>query len=315
MSGEFVRIDRLLAAFRAAGGLTQSDSVPLGPGDDAALIRAAHPLAVTTDALVEGVHFRRDWATWQQVGHKTLAVNLSDLASMGARPGAFLLSLALPPDVDEQALEQIAEGMGRLAARHGAVLAGGNFSRARELSLTVTAFGEVEGTALRRDRARVGDRVLVFGPLGTAAAELRRLLHDGALPDGPSALHEPEPRIASGLLAAQHAECGIDVSDGLAQDLGHVARASGVRIRIAYDRLPTDARFRVLTEELPASERARLILAGGEDYALVVTTPPEQAGALVASGAVDVGVVELGEGVLIDGLPEGTPLGGHDHFA
>jgi thiamine-monophosphate kinase len=312
VSGEFERIDGFLRAFREAGGVSSGPEVPLGPGDDAALVSVSGPLAVTTDAVIEDVHFRRAWATPGQIGHKALAVNLSDLAAMGARPVAFTCALGLPGDVDDAFLHELARGMGRVASRHGAVLAGGNFSRARELSVTITALGR--GGGLRRDGARVGDRLFVAGTLGEAAAELAGLVA-GRLPArGAGTLHEPVPQVEAGLVAARLARCGIDVSDGLAQDAGHVAAASGVRVLIDFARVPRSARFEALTAGMDAATRAGFVVAGGEDYALVVAAEAFAAGPLGEAGFVEIGWIERGSGVEVRGLPPGTRLAGHDHF-
>ena len=316
ISGEFKRIELFLHAFREAGGATSGPLVPLGPGDDAAIIAPRGPLAVTTDALVEDVHFRRAWATWEQIGHKALAVNLSDLAAMGARPLAFTCAFALPPDIEDDSLIGLAGGMGRLASHHGAVLAGGNFSRAREVSITITAFGEVTGEGLRRHRARPGDVVILVGEVGVAAAELQRLESGGSLPDGSSALLTPHPQIAAALAAVPESVCGIDVSDGLIQDLGHVAAASNVAMRIRYELIPQTERFRGLTASATSEERAQLLLAGGEDYALVLIASPANGARLCrALAAVIIGDVVEGTGVTVSGAPGGTVLRGHDHFA
>jgi thiamine-monophosphate kinase len=305
MTGEFEKIDRFLQAFRAAGGRTEGGAVLLGPGDDCALVRSGRPLAVTTDAVVDGVHFRLDRATPRQVGHKALAVNLSDLAGMGARPAAFTCALTVPRGFDDAHLDGIAAGMGSLAARFGCVLAGGNFSGGRELAITITALGEVEGTALRRDAARPGDPVVLVGALGEAAAELAWLEAGRALPPGRSAQHEPEPLVEAGLRAAMTARCGIDVSDGLVQDLGHVAKASGVRVVVELDRVPRSDRFRALASGFSEAQAACWLRAGGEDYALVVTGAAE---------GVVIGRVEAGAGVVVEGQPAGLALEGFDHF-
>jgi len=311
-TGEFARIDRFLAAFRAAGGRTSGGDVLLGPGDDAAVLLPRGPLAVTTDALFERVHFRRDWTTPVDLGHKVLAVNLSDLAAMGARPTAFLCALGVPDDVDDAFLESLARGMAPLAARVGCVLAGGNFSRARELSVTVTAMGTLDHRTLRRDAARPGDDVLLVGELGEAAAELRLLFDGQPLPPGPSVLHRPQPLVREGMAAARIFDCAIDVSDGLVQDLGHLADASHVRLVIENTSVPRSARFEQLTTDLDAADRASLLYSGGEDYALVVCGDGRRAQDI---GAVVIGRVEAGEGVEVRGLPAGVRLGGHDHFA
>jgi thiamine-monophosphate kinase len=311
-SGEFARIDRFLAAFRAAGGRTSGGSVVLGPGDDAAVYASPSPTALTTDALFEEVHFRRVWTTPEDLGHKALAVNVSDLAAMGARPTSFLCALGVPDDVDDAYLERLARGMAPLAARVGCVLAGGNFSRASELSLTITALGAIEHRTLRRDTARVGDAVILVGDLGEAAAELRLLMAGTSLPPGHSALNRPQPLVREGLAAARVASCAIDVSDGLVQDLGHVARASGVRLVIDDRRVPRSARFDRLTQGLDAVVKVSLVYAGGEDYALAVIGDGRRADDF---GGVIIGRVEEGRGVEVEGLPPGTRLAGHDHFA
>lgn len=316
-TGEFGRIALFLKAFQAAGGALTSDRVPLGPGDDAAIVAPQRPLAITTDALVEDVHFRRRWATWEQIGHKALAVNLSDLAAMGATPTAFTCAFLLPDDVDDAALAGLGRGMAALAKQHGVVLAGGNFSRARDLSITITALGETGERTLRRDGAKPGDQVVLIGQLGVAAAELRQLEIGLALPPGPSAALTPNPLIEAGRYCARFMRAGIDISDGLFQDLGHVAEASGVAIRLDYAAIPRSGRFHALADDSPPADRAHLLLAGGEDYALVVTGDTAEAERLVREsdwGATIIGRVEIGSGVAVEGLPEGTDLAGHDHF-
>ncbi|MFM2153400.1 MAG: hypothetical protein RL199_1835 [Pseudomonadota bacterium] len=309
--GEFARIELFLEAFRTAGGRTSGGVVALGPGDDAAVLSPTAPTAVTTDALFESVHFRRGWTSPEDLGHKALAVNLSDLAAMGARPTAFLCALGVPEDVDDAFLTALARGMAPLAARVGCVLAGGNFSRASELSITVTAMGALEHRHLRRDAARPGDAVMLVGDLGEAAAELRLLLAGEALPAGHSALHRPQPLVREGLAAARVASCAIDVSDGLVQDLRHVAKASGVKLVIDDARVPRTARFEALASRLDPTSRASLLYAGGEDYALVVCGDGHRADDL---GGVVIGRVEPGGGVEVVGLAAGTRLSGHDHF-
>ena len=312
MTGEFERIDRFLASFQAARGRVSGQGVLLGPGDDAALLSVDRPISVTTDAVVERVHFRRDGVDAARIGHKALAVNLSDLAAMGARPFAFTCALSLPDDVDDGWLDDFASGMARLASRHGAALVGGNFTRARELSVTITAMGVQEGEALRRDLARSGDAVMLVGEVGVAAGELSWLLAGRSLPPGRSALHEPEPLCLAGVRAAMRVRCGIDVSDGLVQDVGHVAKASGVRIVLEAARVPRTPGFDQLAVGWAKTDAERWLFAGGEDYALVLCGPGDVASEL---GATIIGRVEPGAGVEVEGLTPGTPLTGHDHFA
>lgn len=310
-AGEFARVDRFLRAFERAGGALTGSGVLLGPGDDAAVLDFRRPVAITTDAVVEGVHFRRDWSTWAQVGHKALAVNLSDLAAMGAQPFAFTCALGVPPDVDEIALDRIASGLGALAKREGIRLVGGNFTAARELSVTITALGELTGQPLRRDAAKPGDAVMLVGAVGVAAAELAALSAGRALPEGPSAQLEPTPLCEAGLSAAALVRCAIDVSDGLVQDLGHLAAASGVGIDLEFTAIPRSPRLLALAGAGDEATVAGWMLSGGEDYALVLCGDPVHAAAL---GAVVIGSVHEGQGVVVRGAPAGARTAGFDHF-
>lgn len=315
MKSEFERIDLFLEAFQRAGGSIEGGSVSLGPGDDAAIFSSARRLVVTTDAVVENVHFRLDWATPEQIGHKALAVNLSDVAAMGASIETFTCALALPASFPDEKLVGIASGMGALAHETGAVLSGGNFTKASELSITVTAIGSLSANALRRNSAQPGDVVLLVGEVGVAASELRLLMQGQPLPEGPSALHEPAPLLEAGERASRLVRCGIDVSDGLSQDLGHVAKASAVRLVIDARTIPRSSRFERLTREMGESEKLSLLVGGGEDYALVIIGAADAIESLRSQlGGEVIGRVETGEGVDFEGLPEGVPLGGHDHF-
>lgn len=315
MKSEFERIDLFLESFQHAGGSVEGGSVSLGPGDDAAIFSSARRLVVTTDAVVDNVHFRFDWATPEQIGHKALAVNLSDLAAMGATAETFTCALAVPPGFSDEALVGIASGMGALAQRTGAVLSGGNFTKASELSITVTAIGSLAGNALRRNAALPGDVVLLVGDVGVAAAELRLLMANKPLPEGVSALHEPQALLEAGGSASERVRCAIDVSDGLSQDLGHVAKSSAVRLIIDAQRIPRSERFASLTETLNEPEKLSLLLGGGEDYALVIIGALQAINALrLRVGGVVIGRVESGEGVEFEGVSHGVRFAGHDHF-
>lgn len=238
-------------------------SARLGVGDDAALLAPAPgmELAVATDLLLEGRHFAPG-AEPRALGHKALAVNLSDMAAMGARPRWATLALALP-GADQAWLASFAEGFYALAARFGVDLVGGDTTRG-PLAICVTILGEVPpGAALRRDGARAGDDLWISGELGGAAFALQ------APQDALAAkrLHEPEPRVALGERLRGLASAAIDVSDGFAQDLGHVLERSGMGATVEYERLP---RHPIADPGL----RQRCVLSGGDDYELLFAAPP-----------------------------------------
>lgn len=271
---------------------------PRGPGDDCAVLPSQGPACVTTDAVVEGVHFTRRGFSFEDVGHKALAVNLSDLAAMGARPAWFTVALGVPEDVTAADLKALGRGMSALAALHGATLVGGNVTRSLQLSVTVTLTGLLDGPPMLRSGGRVGDALYVSGPLGDAAAGLvhpRELGH---------AQRRPQPHVAFGRLAALHASAAIDVSDGLAQDLGHLCRASGVGGDLSAAALPlSDTLLEVVGSRQAALPFA---LRGGEDYVLLVATsqPARFEASMARAGfAVHrVGALVAGEGVRVNGV-------------
>lgn len=272
--GEFDFIDALAAR------LDPPDD-GLGIGDDAAAWQPAKGAAVvaTTDMLVEGIHFRLDWTSPQDLGWKALAVNLSDLAAMGARTGRGLVSVALLPHQVEL-VELLYEGMSELARLSGTRIVGGDTVRSSgPLVVNVTLFGEADQESLmRRSGAQTGDVLALTGTVGAAAAGLDLLVRDDrealARPEARpllAALHRPQARIAAGAaLAAAGVRCAIDVSDGVASEARHLARASGVTIQIDVETLPL-AREAV---SLLGESRARgLALGGGEDYELLFALP------------------------------------------
>ncbi|MBL0163611.1 MAG: thiamine-phosphate kinase [Xanthomonadales bacterium] len=250
--------------------------VRLGIGDDAAVVAVAaeHELVICTDTLVAGVHFPLDTDP-ADIGWKALAVNLSDLAAMGAQPVWALLALTLP-SADADFITRFADGFADLAAQYQIDLIGGD-TTSGPLTITVTAHGLVPtGQALRRDAARVGDVVFVTGTLGDAAAGLRCLQSNDA--DRPpidvacamliSRLNRPQPRVAAGLALRGLANACIDVSDGLLADLGHIAEASGAGIEIGEDCLPGST---ALFERFDADACHALQMTGGDDYELAFT--------------------------------------------
>lgn len=251
--GEFAAIDRFVAHFPAGG-----PGVRIGPGDDAALLTPTRGqlLCATTDALLDGVHFGPRFRP-EEIGHKALAVNLSDLAAMGATPRWFLCALGLPAQVSRARLDGIARGMAALAQRVGCGLVGGNLTRASRLSLTITALGEVDPRrALRRAGLHPGDVLAVTGTLGGAAAGLRALR--AGRREGAARQLRPTPQVAAGRAALGLARAAIDVSDGLAQDVGHLGRASGCGVTLWEEALP-----------LARGASRKDALSGGEDYELV----------------------------------------------
>ncbi len=282
----------LIAAVTAR--LPQTDAVLVGPGDDAAVVAAPDGRVVaTTDVLVEGVHFRRDWSTGYDVGRKAAAANLADVAAMGGVGTALLVGLAAPAGLPLQWALDLADGLRDECQLVGAAVVGGDTVTADQVVVSVTALGRVERWVTRAG-AQAGDLVVVAGRLGHSAAGLR-LLQEGVT-EGPlvDAHRRPAPPYAAGpLLAAAGATALCDVSDGLVNDLGHIALASGVRIDL--DRAALD------DPDVELSD----VLTGGEDHALVATVPAPVAGCRVIGRVLD------GEGVTLDGEPV---TGGWEHW-
>jgi len=251
----------------------RADGIVLGIGDDAAVLRPppGADLAMTVDAVVAGVHFDHHFRA-EDVGWKALAVNLSDLAAMGARPLWALCALATPRGESAARLAGVGRGLARCARAHRIALVGGNVTRARQLSLTITAVGALErGGALRRSGARPGDALLVSGTLGDAA--LGR--SPAAAPSLVRRQRRPEPRLALGRSLAGLAHAAVDISDGLLRDLGHLCSSSRVGARVWLDALPLSPAYR--RAHRAASHRLfEAALAGGEDYELLVAVPRER---------------------------------------
>jgi len=314
--GEFELIERYLSRLGA-----HRDDVLLGVGDDAALLRPPPglELASAVDTLVEGVHFPVGMPA-ADLGHRVLAVNLSDMAAMGAEPAWALLTLTLP-GTEESWLRDFATGLHELARRHGTALVGGD-TTAGPLTTTVAITGFVPpGQGLRRSGAQPGDDIFVSGTPGDAAAGLAAL--QGRL-DGPDAILEPlrqrflrpEPRVGLGLCLRGLASACIDVSDGLVGDLGKLCESSGVGAELDTTLLPRSPAMRGAVH--PEAAR-RFALAGGDDYELLFTLPPgSDPASLERAGGVAVtriGVIVAGTGVGLDGLPAGRELAhGFDHF-
>ena len=297
----------------------------LGIGDDCALLSPSEGmhLAVSSDMLVEGRHFLSTVAP-DRLGHKALAVNLSDLAACGARPTAFTLALALPA-ADDAFLAPFARGLFAIADRHGCELVGGDTTRG-PLTIAITVFGEVpHGGALLRSGARPGDDVYVSGTLGDARLALevfrgRAALDADAFARVRRAMEEPEPRVALGQALRGIASAAIDVSDGLAGDLGHVLRRSGVAAVVDVDALPRSADLAAQ----PAALQNECLLTGGDDYELVFTAPGDRRAAVSAaavatgSAVTRIGAITAGAGIRWNdgsGRPVAAPSASFDHFA
>src|SRR3954470_5600070 len=255
----------------------------LGVGDDCALVRpdAGLELAITTDMLVEGRHFLPDVAP-RSLGHKSLAVNLSDLAAMGAAPRWALLALGLP-DAEPQWLEQFAAGFFALAERHGVELIGGDTTRSPLRTISIVAIGEVPaGVAMYRGAAVPGDDIWVSGELGGAALALKHPERAAQFPELARRLHEPEPRVELGERLRGLAHAAIDVSDGLTGDLGHILERSQVGATLDFERIPRLAAVRSLDDR--ELERD-CVLSGGDDYELVFTADARRRDAIGALSA------------------------------
>jgi thiamine-monophosphate kinase len=302
---------------------------PLGVGDDCALLQPAPgmQLAVSTDLLVEGRHFLST-VDPRALGHKALAVNLSDLAACAAQPLAFTLALALP-QVDEAWLAGFAEGLFALADAHGCELVGGDTTRG-PLAIDITVFGEVPaGRALLRSGARPEDDLWVSGTLGDARLALEAFRGTVSLPEPVFAaarvrLERPTPRVALGLALRNIATSAIDISDGLLGDVGHVLRRSGVGAELDADCAP---RLLAALEQGLAMDAERVqdfVFAGGDDYELAFTAPVAQRAAVQAAAAhagtraTRIGRITAEPGLLlrdVHGQPVAHRWAGFDHFA
>ncbi len=288
--GEFGLIDRI-AALVTGGTTPQAGQVTLGIGDDAALLEISpdRSLVSTIDTLVEEVHFRRDWTGPEDLGWKALAVNVSDVAAMGAEPLAAFLSLALPGEIEVEWVEAFTHGMADCAREYGCVIAGGDTVRSpKYVVITVSLLGTVErGRALLRSGARVGDLLCVTGTLGDSAAGLALLMagdleiapsKEAARPEFASLLtahRRPRPRlqVARRLATFGAITAMMDLSDGLASDVRHLAARSGVGVRVRRADLPLSEAARAAGAAL-GIDPADWALHGGEDYELLFTVAP-----------------------------------------
>lgn len=320
--GEFGLIERIRRAAPAG-------RMRLGIGDDCAAqaLAPGELLLTTTDLLVEGVHFRREWTPLRLLGRKSVAVNVSDIAAMGGEPRALYLALALPSDLTVEEVDAFTEGVLEAAGEHGAALAGGDTCRSPgPLLISVTAEGAVpEGEMVRRAGGRPGDILYVSGTLGDSALALRSLTRgDTPPPFLASRHHDPAPRVRLGraLAASGIPTAMIDLSDGLVADVGHILAASGTGAEIELAALPLSPDFRTAVAGDP--ELIELALSGGEDYELLFAAPPGSEERLrAASQSAGVGLTAIGKllpqeaGCIVreaNGRDRTTGKSGFNHF-
>jgi thiamine-monophosphate kinase len=265
-AGEFDLIARLVKGMRI------SSRTILGPGDDCAILAPAkRPQLFTIDSMVEGVHFRLEWGTPEQLGAKALAVNLSDIAAMGGKPVACVINLGVRDGLATNFLLRLYRGIKKIAARYHTDIVGGNITRSERLTITIALLGDASAAVMRRDRARVGDEIFATGTLGDSAAGLAIL--SGKMKAGTVARKfflerhlNPTPRIEAGLALAKlrPAPAAIDISDGLLQDLGHILKRSRVGAEIDASAIPVSDSYRATMDN-----DLTLALSGGEDYELL----------------------------------------------
>jgi thiamine-monophosphate kinase len=289
-----------------------AESTLLGPGDDAAVVATPDGRVVaSTDLLVEGVHFRRDWSTANDVGHKAAARSLADIAAMGATPTAILVGLATPGTLDVEWVDGLHAGLREECGEVGAAIVGGDVVAGENVTIAVTSLGDLAGRApVTLDGARPGDVVAVCGRLGWSAAGYAVLSRGFRSPvQVVSAHRRPEPPYGEGPAAAElGATAMTDISDGLIGDLGHIAEASGVRIDLSAERIEIPAKIREVGAALNVDPLV-WVLTGGEDYSLAATFP---AGTALPDTWAAIGTVAEGEGVRVDGRR--WQITGHEHF-
>lgn len=310
-AGEFGLIDRIVT--RLAPDAADSEAVVLGPGDDAAVLRVSDGRVVaSTDALVEGRHFRRDWSSADDIGHKAAAQAMADIAAMGGVPTGLLIALACPAATENSWVDDLLGGILAEAVAVGAVVIGGDVVAADSVTIAATALGDLRGRPpVTRAGAQDGDVVAVVGRLGWSAGGHAILSRGFRSPAAVVNSHRrPEPPYDEGPRAAAfgaHAMC--DVSDGLVQDLRHIAQASLVRIELARDQIVVADRLREIAGAFGADPLV-WVLEGGEDHALVATFDPQTS---LPPEWAPIGRVVAGEpAVLLDGTPYEGP--GFDHF-
>jgi thiamine-monophosphate kinase len=306
--GEFGLIDLVTTRFAPTA------HVLLGPGDDAAVVQAPDGrVVVSTDMLVEGRHFRRDWSSGHDVGRKAAAQNLADIASMGAHPTACVVGLAVPANTDVSWVSELTEGLASECERVGARIVGGDIVRSELITISVTVLGDLQGRpAVTRAGAKPGDVIAIAGRLGWAAAGLAILGRGFRSPRVLADAHRvPEPPYAQGVSAAIHgATSMIDISDGLVSDVRHIGIASNCSMHIQSDLLVVDEAVAQAAAAFNV-DPLTWVLTGGDDHALVATFPARSG---LPDGFVMIGDVRDGDpGIVVDGQAVDS-AGGWDHF-
>jgi len=304
--GEFGLIAALADRFE------QGPQVYVGPGDDAAVVRAPRGhVVVSTDVLVENRHFRRDWAHAADIGRRAAAANLSDVNAMGGTATALTVGLAAPAELPVQWALDLADGIAAEAGKVGASVVGGDLTQAREVVVAITVLGACEVAPVLRSGAQPGDVLAIAGRQGWAAAGLAVLARGFRSPRAlVEAYRHPEPPYTAGPDAANAgATAMIDVSDGLLADVGHIATDSGVAIDVSRGAFELAEPMRAVGSALGV-DPMQFVLGGGDDHALVATFP---AGTTLPEGFHAIGSVAAGEGVTVDGGEYDGPRG-HTHF-
>ena len=305
--GEFALIEQIAQRL----GSSPNAHVVVGPGDDAAVVQVEGASVVScVDIFIQGVHFRLDWSSAQDIGRKVIAANLADIVAMGATPTSLLVGLAIPASTEVSWVLELADGMKTEADVLGATVVGGDIARSEHIMISVTALGDLRGKQpVLRSGAKVGDVVAVAGQLGYAGAGLMLLSRGFRSPRSIVSMHRvPQPPYEQAL-AATKAHSMIDTSDGLLADVGHIADASGVAIDIASNSIP-------IAEELQSVASAfnedvlKLVLGSGEDHAFVATFASSSD---MPDGWTVIGSVIQGSGVTVDG--EAVETTGWQHFS
>ncbi|MGH7827229.1 MAG: thiamine-phosphate kinase [Candidatus Binatia bacterium] len=321
--GEFGIISRIQRATPKGPG------VLLGIGDDAAWIRTrTGSCLITADLLLERIHFQLGWTSLYELGHKSLAVNLSDIAAMGGIPAYLILSLGVPPTFSAADIDEFYRGIRSLASKTGVSLVGGDTNAADALVISVCVIGHAVYRPITRSGAKTGDDIYVTGTLGDSALALKLLMRKTAVKKDRAVKyllcrhHRPTPRLRAGALLAKEnlARAMIDVSDGLLQDLGHLCKASGVGALILEESLPLSPAYR----SLAAKDGTGYALSGGEDYELLFCVRRKDRSRMEKiKRRLEVPITHIGQCVdagrgvqIIDGnrRPLHLPAGGHDHF-